>query len=304
MRLSVVIPTHNRPDLLDDCLRTVTEQEPPPGGMEIVVVDDGSRDPIDLGGIESAVPLRCVREQGVGLNRARDRGVAESQGELIAFLDDDTLVRPGWAAAVHDAFKQAQCDAVGGRIVLRVEGGGPMPDWVSRRQLSYLSRYDLGSEPMRVGRRTLPFGANFALTREILGAVGGFRADLDRSGDELISNGETELLRRILETDGRIVYWPAAEVVHRVPAERLTRSWFRQRAIAQGASDVRTEPAGARTDALVLAVMRFREVLRALRDVPNLARQLLEERRSFDLTLWRAYSKGRWDELRRLRVKP
>ena len=304
MRLSVVIPTRNRPGVLADCLATLIAGAPPAGRMEVIVVDDGSDEPLAVDGGSEAVPVRCLRQEPGGLNVARNHGVAEASGELVAFLDDDTLVRPGWAAAVDAGFAETGAGVLGGRIVLRVEGGGELPGWVSRKQLSYLSAYDLGPEPKVVGRRELPFGANFAIRRDVLDGMDGFRPDLDRVGRTLISNGETELLRRILAADGKVVYWPAAEVTHRVPPERLDRDWFAQRAIAQGASDIRTEPTGGKTDSLVRAILIGREYLRAVRDLPNLLSQLARERRSFDLKLWLAYSRGRREELRRLRIRP
>jgi glycosyltransferase involved in cell wall biosynthesis len=301
MRLSVVIPTRDRPELLADCLETLAVQAQPPGGMEILVVDDGSEEPLVLDGGRREVPVRCLRQPAGGLNAARNRGVEEARGELIAFLDDDTLVRPGWATAIHEGFATQSCEALGGRITLEL--GGELPSWVTRKQLSLLSHYDLGPAPKEVGRRGLPFGANFAVTRETLARFDGFRVDLDRVGTALISNGETELLRRILAARERIVYWPAADVAHRVPAERLTKEWFRRRAVAQGVSDVRTEPTGERTESIVRALLLTRETIRAARDLPLLARQLARERSRFDLALWLAYSRGRREELKRLRLR-
>lgn len=95
----------------------------------------------------------------------------------------------------------------------------------------------------------MPFGANFAITRVMLGQLEPFRDGLDRVGATLISNGETELLLRVLDIGGRIIYWPDAEVAHRVPAERLTKTWFRRRALAQGVSDVRWLDSGATVSA-------------------------------------------------------
>jgi hypothetical protein len=120
----------------------------------------------------------------------------------------------------------------------------------------------------------------------------------------LISNGETELFHRVLATGGRIVYWPAATVEHRVPRERLTQEWFRERALAQGASDVLTEATGPRTDAVIRCLLLARETVRMIGDLPDLLRHLARERRRFDFALWLAYARGRRAEIRRLRVGP
>jgi GT2 family glycosyltransferase len=140
-------------------------------------------------------------------------------------------------------------------------------------------------------------GANFAVRRSAFDALGGFRIGLDRIGTELISNGEIELLGRLLDGGGEIVYWPAAEVLHRVPPERLTKDWFRRRAEAQGISDVRLN--GPDDTPYTLAVGR--ELLRAGRAGPILARRLIERRGSFDAELWLTGSLARIGELRRQR---
>jgi glucosyl-dolichyl phosphate glucuronosyltransferase len=301
MRLSVVIPTRDRPELLADCLRSLAQQALPAGGMEVLVVDDGSRKPVALDEPVGEIAVACLRQSHLGLNAARNRGAEAARGELVAFVDDDVIAPAGWAAAVDGGFTSTGCDALGGRISLRPER--PLPEWLTDEQLAYLSRYDLGDAPRQVGLRDLPFGANFALQREALERLGGFRADLDRVGETLISNGETELLRRLLREGGRIVYWPAAEVAHRVTAERLTRAWFRERALAQGISDLRTEPAGARTDALLGHLLALRETIRAARELPRLIGRLARGRSRFDLVLWREYWRGRRLEAKRLRLR-
>jgi glycosyltransferase involved in cell wall biosynthesis len=300
MRLSVVIPTRDRHELLQDCLETLGRQRSPSAGWEVLVIDDGSDDPlrplVDRAA-RAGLPVRCERQPQAGLNRARNRGIESSTGEIVAFLDDDTLVAPGWAQAIDDAFGHRGYDALGGRVVLRPEGESQIPRWLTDKRLSYLSAYDLGPSPLDVRAAPLPVGANFAMTRDALDSLGGFRDGLDRVGKELISNGEVELLIRLLDRGGRIVYWPAAEVVHRVPEERLTKGWFRRRAEAQGISDVRMEPLDGQAYTPRLA----RELVHAGRAIPILGRRLIERRGSFDAELWLIGSRARIAELRRQR---
>ena len=298
--MSVVIPTRDRCVLLADCLSTLTPQVPPPGGWEIIVVDDGTE--VDLRSvieqsIAAGLPVRYVRQEPAGLNAARNRGVSAATGEIVAFLDDDTLVQSGWAVAVDKAFAEQDLAALGGRVRLQLEEGGEFPHWLTEGRMTYLSRYDLGPAPCEVRRSPLPVGANFALTRECIDSLGGFRTGLDRIGGELISNGEWELLRRLLGRGGRVLYWPGAEVVHRVPAERLTKEWFRRRARAQGISDVRTDPLEEGSYPLRM----LREVVRAGRALPILFRRLLERRGSFDAELWLVACRARLGELRKQR---
>lgn len=299
MRLSVVIPTRDRPELLADCLESIVGQPEPPGGLEVLVIDDGSAEPLEPTVTPFAgrgLPVRCVRQAAAGLNAARNQGLRDADGELVAFLDDDTIVGPGWAIAVHEGFEREHCDVIGGRITLKLEDG--LPRWLTEKQLGYLSRYDLGETPREVDEPLLPFGANLALARSALEGVEPFRVGLDRVGSSLVSNGEIELLRRIRAAGGRIVYWPAAAVAHRVPPERLTKDWFRRRARAQGISDVRSDEGGAGGYPLRLG----RELLRTGRAAPILVRRLIEGRGTFDSLLWVTYCRGRIEELGRRRA--
>jgi GT2 family glycosyltransferase len=296
MRISIVIPTHDRHELVGDCLRTLAAQEGAPA-LEVIVVDDGSPSPVApvVDRAASGLDARCLRTDGLGLNGARNRGFAESHGELVAFLDDDTLVDPGWARSLDAGFRETGADVIGGRVVLKLEAGGELPGWLTEKRLSYLSSYDLGESSREVTGRPLPVGANLAVTREALGAVGPFREGLDRIGNSLISNGDTEWLRRALAAGRRIRYWPGASVRHRVPPERLTKRWFLGRARAQGISDVREE--GGEPSIGRIA----RETVRAGRAAPILALRLAEGRGGFDATLWLAACRARVGELRRMR---
>jgi glucosyl-dolichyl phosphate glucuronosyltransferase len=238
MRLSVIIPTHNRPATLRACLDTLQRQQGDPAALEVVVVDDGSEPEMAPLVAEVAasgpVPMRCERQPTSGLNSARNRGVRASFGDVVAFLDDDTLVSPGWAGAMLAAFSGHPCSAVGGRVELQL--AGPEPDWMRSRR-NFLAEYDLGSEAVWLDQQPVPVGANCAVRRTEFERIGGFRAGLDRIGRSLVSNGDTEFFARLKLSDGRLRYEPAAHVLHCVPADRLTVRYFARRYYAQGVSD-------------------------------------------------------------------
>jgi glycosyltransferase involved in cell wall biosynthesis len=238
MRLSAIIPTHNRPAALRACLVTLQRQDVDPAALEVVVVDDGSEEEMAPLVAEVAasgpIPMRCERQPPGGLNGARNRGVDASSGELLAFLDDDTLVSPGWAGAMLAAFNGHSCAAVGGRVELKL--AGPEPDWMHSRR-NFLAEYDLGPEPIWLEDEPVPVGANCAVRRAEFERIDGFRAGLDRIGDSLVSNGDTDFFLRLQKNGGRARYEPAAHVLHCVPADRLTARYFARRYYAQGVSD-------------------------------------------------------------------
>lgn len=97
--VSVVVPTRDRPDRLAVCLAALerqTEQR-----LEIVVVDDASRDAAAVAAAVAAAPrARLVRGEGRGPAAARNAGVRAARAPVVCFTDDDCEPVPGWAAAL------------------------------------------------------------------------------------------------------------------------------------------------------------------------------------------------------------
>jgi GT2 family glycosyltransferase len=238
MMLSAIVPTHERPIALQRCLETLAVQEVDPERFEVIVVDDGSETDIEAVvadvSRESVILIRYVRQALSGLNAARNRGAALACGEALGFLDDDTLVSPGWARAMLSAFLEHPCAAVGGRVELQL--AAPPPSWLAERRY-FLAEYDLGPLAHWLEGDPVPVGANCAVRRSDYTRLGGFREGLDRLAGSLVSNGDTEFFRRLRASGGRMRYEPAATVLHCVPADRLTIEFFTRRHFAQGLSD-------------------------------------------------------------------
>jgi len=100
LHLSVVIPTHNRPRLLQHAVSSVQAQTERP--YELVIIDDGSEPPIDpTAFVDSPIPIRVIRNnKALGAAAARNVGVENAQGDFIAFLDDDDTWLPEKLATV------------------------------------------------------------------------------------------------------------------------------------------------------------------------------------------------------------
>jgi glycosyltransferase involved in cell wall biosynthesis len=239
MRLSAIVPTHERPEALRTCLESLQAQRIDGARLEVIVVDDGSRSDIAAVVADVAangvVAMRCERQALGGLNSARNRGADVAQGDVLAFLDDDTIVSAGWADAVCEAFETTPCAGLGGRIELGLAAAAP--DWLGTRRY-YLAEYDLGQAARWIEREDpVPVGANCAVRRNSFEQLGGFRRGLDRIAGSLVSNGDTEFFQRLRDTGARLRYEPGASVVHCVPADRLTVPFFIRRHYAQGLSD-------------------------------------------------------------------
>jgi GT2 family glycosyltransferase len=109
--LSIVIPSHNRPELLRACLATVTRHAPP--RTDILVVDDASRNG-SAGSVAAAFAgvrvLRLPRRRG--FCTAANAGIRAAHGEIVELLNDDTEVTRGWAAAALAGFEDPVVAAI------------------------------------------------------------------------------------------------------------------------------------------------------------------------------------------------
>jgi GT2 family glycosyltransferase len=92
-RISIVICTHNRAELLRGTLQALSTQDVSPDEYEIIVVDDGSTDRTSevVGGMSSPASIHYLNREHRGRSAARNLGIREAAGDLVLFVDDDTL---------------------------------------------------------------------------------------------------------------------------------------------------------------------------------------------------------------------
>ena len=121
-RISVVIPAYNGQETIEDCLRAIFAAEYPRDLMEVIVVDDGSRDatPAILEGLKGeGLPVAVVRQENRGAAGSRDRGVKAATGDIIVIISQDTFAEPDWFASVAAEFaRDPTLGIVQGRIAL------------------------------------------------------------------------------------------------------------------------------------------------------------------------------------------
>lgn len=249
--ISIVLCTHNRSRSLSRALgalgRLVVSKSLP---WELLVVDNNSMDDTPRIVKDFASGSRCrVRyafEARQGHSWARNRGVAEARGDVIAFTDDDVLVREDWLESIAAAFARHEAACVGGKILPLWER--PCPEWLGPEFHPDLALLDYGDRPFLLDLPRL-WGANFALKASMFRKYGGFEPELGRTPGRFCSREETEFLGRLLKGGEEVLYDPGLVVHHVIPAERLLKSYFRKRRFDQGELNGRTrflDGAGAR----------------------------------------------------------
>lgn len=241
IRISLVIPTHNRAVPLLAALESVVRQTLPPGEWECLVVDNNSPDDTAerfaaFAAAHPDVNLRMVRETGPGVSCARNRGLAEVAGPIVAFIDDDERVNESFLEA-YLAFFDTHPDAVvaGGRIIAEYPEG--RPSWMSKwTEMPIANPMDFGDavRPFPAGR--VPGGGNMAFRRAGLARYGGFDPSLGRVNGRLIGGEENDFFERLLRGGETIWYVPGAVMWHIIPPSKLTADYFRRLSYNVGVS--------------------------------------------------------------------
>jgi len=200
-RISVVIPTFERPGPLSACL-TALAVGFPPDAETIVVADGGTQDvSAVVAPFVEPLRLRLFKTANCGPAAARNRGAEHARGEIIAFTDDDCRPRPGWLKTLAAGVVTNPPLAVGGATVNGLPGNAYAD--AAQLVLSLLSRHDRDL----VHRERLLPSNNLAFPREALRQLGGFNEGFRTAEDR-------ELCRRWAAAGFALGRVPAAVVEH------------------------------------------------------------------------------------------
>lgn len=213
--ISVVIPSRNRSDELNECLEYLgTEADRSETLVEAIVVDTSIQETsLKL----SPHPFLSVRYQYDGnrtfsLIYARNEGLHRARASIVAYIDDDCFVLPGWLDALLEPYKDPNTVATGGRIIYH--------PWQSVKEGEPVAILDLDHDrvwaewdrciPHPVAVPHLP-GGNFSVKRHLAIRAGGF--DPGFTGSANLE--ETDFFIRLGHLGGRIIFHPDAVVEHR-----------------------------------------------------------------------------------------
>ncbi len=258
LQFSVILCTFNRRRLVLNTIASLRRQTLPFRAFEVIVVDNGSHD-----GTLSAVRtyanagrhegqktddiwhVHCLSESRRGLAYARNTGLLAAAGEIVVFLDDDAIADPYFLERLWQIYTETGADAVGARVELLWENGGRgRPHWLADDMLDTLGYFSPAEHRTRLDPPASFSSSGFSVKVEALRAAGAFSPFLNKrqkTGDLPASMEVRDLCQR-LHADGYALWFePAALVIHRAPAARLTRAFFVGRAYWQGHSEILAE---------------------------------------------------------------
>jgi GT2 family glycosyltransferase len=245
--LTVFIATRNGTRTLPGVLETFTQLQVPAGGWKLVIIDNGSTDQTrnTVLSFQDRLPLKYLFEGSLGKNIALNSGLAELEGDLAVFSDDDVLPSPDWLVQLRSAADTHTEFAMFGGVVLpRWETDPPeWLQWAPPGPTFTITDPDLAEGPVEAGSL---YGPNMAVRAEVFRQGARFDPSIGPQGTNYPMGSETEFVLRMQRQGHKAWHVHQAVVQHCIRDFQMEQSWVLKRAIRFGRGrarlQVETEP--------------------------------------------------------------
>jgi cellulose synthase/poly-beta-1,6-N-acetylglucosamine synthase-like glycosyltransferase len=217
----------------------VRQQGPADGKYEVTVVDNGSSDYTKqvVDSLQRQFTyIKYVYEQRLGLSAARNAGARLSEGEVICFLDDDTIPCTNYISEILQPFRHRDVACVGGKIIASWPDGCA-PRWFPAKYANVVGQTSFGEKSRFMEKYEFPFGGNIAFRRKLFEKHGGFDENLGRKGQDYLCGEEIDLCYKLQAEGLRFFYNPRAAVSHIVGRKRANKSYFVKSIFGKGVTE-------------------------------------------------------------------
>lgn len=239
MKISAIISTYNRARFLPGLFDSINNQTLPIDEFEVIIINNNSTDETELLSKEfinnrSKIKVFYYVETNQGLSYGRNRGIIESNFELVTFIDDDALLAMDFLEKTVSFFDEhPDAEAAGGKILLHFTE--KKPDWYNPFLAPLLGYFNRGD-------KTKPFkrdyfrGSNMTFRKSLFDIYKPFDTRLGRMGERLRGGEEKELFYRLKNYGVQLWYNAEAIVYHLVPIERTSHTFIKKQALGTGKS--------------------------------------------------------------------
>lgn len=241
MKLSVIICTYNRANYIPGLFKSLVTQTCDKLNYEIVFVNNNSKDNTEeickQFQIENkGITFKYFNETKQGLSFARNRGIKESTGEILVFIDDDAIASENYLIEILTFFEQNQhITAGGGRIFPKYET--KRPNWMSVFLEPIISVINIGNKNKKFPAGKFPVGANMFFRKIVFDEIGLFNTMLGRTGRNMLGGEEKDIFNRLKNRGALIFYLADAWIYHIIPENRLTQDFIKKQATGIGISE-------------------------------------------------------------------
>jgi len=211
--ISVIIPTFNRSEKLKRCIESLKEQSGVGTDYEIIIVDDGSSDRTPelgrdfVGSSHGFIRYFCQKNRGP--SAARNLGIQQARGEIVAFIDDDCEAEKSWLSELVKGYEDTHVGGTGGRII------SPLKETLADRYCFHVGL--LETPKMKKDVVEYVITANASFRKSAIQEVGGFDTHFAFPGGE-----DPDISYRLIHSGYRLIYNPLAVVNHFHPRSLTT----------------------------------------------------------------------------------
>jgi glycosyltransferase involved in cell wall biosynthesis len=235
IEISVVVSTYTKDRLnyVLECLSSLKKQSLAP--CEILLVLDPDQDLVRFYKSQVADDVKIIISKERGLSNARNEGVKNASGEIIAFIDDDAVADENWIRSLALNYDEPLVVGVGGFVKPKWEGKRSL--WVPE-ELDWIVGCSYKGLPETKAFVRNPIGCNMSFRRDVFKNVGYFSTSIGRFGKRLLAGEEPEFSLRVFKMipEAKIVYDPSAIVYHNVPKGRANLRYAFERSFYEGLS--------------------------------------------------------------------
>lgn len=244
-KLSLIIPTYNRPDLLSVALEHIAQARVPDDMDLTVIVSDNNSTPDNQKANKAALSkfpglkMKYLLALQQGRSAALNFAVAHTEDEYLGFIDDDEKLDPSWFEVAAAYIRKGEIDFLGGPY--KPDWQSPPPSWLPmhvgayRAVLGWIEQSDRAQPFKEFGGSIC--GGNCIVKRSALLEAGGFATDIGRSKGNLMGGEDDELHRNLMLKGFHGIYDPALVIYHFIPESRMTRSYHLRWSFWSGASN-------------------------------------------------------------------
>lgn len=235
MSVSVVVSTYsiNQEEYLSECIRSIKLQTYPP--HEIILVVDDDKELFDFYRRIMPKYVKIINSGGRGLSRARNAGVKNAEGNIVAFIDDDAYADKRWLEEMINGYSDPLVVGTGGKLIAIWPNN--RPKWFPE-ELDWIVGCTYKGMPENESKIRNPIGCNMSFKKNAIENVGYFKENIGRYGNQLLSGEEAEISIRILNMNpnSHIIYNHKSTVFHKISPKRVNIKYLIKRSFYEGIS--------------------------------------------------------------------
>jgi glycosyltransferase involved in cell wall biosynthesis len=230
--VSVVICTFKRPELLNECLKSFTQQTYLPSNIEFLVIDNSGDTATKeiVSTFQKSLPgIKYLVENKIGLSFARNRGIVEASHDWICYTDDDAKVHSDFIERLVHTITHYEFDAFGGMFLPWYRS--PKPNWLPI-EIGQLRMLRNTTGPLNFGQSIA--GGISAFKKDKLMEAGGFPTEIGMRGN-MVGYGEEDFVVKKMWANGCVIgFDPHWKMDHLVAEYKYTLHWQLKRSFAKG----------------------------------------------------------------------